>query len=110
MMWISSEAVAGFRRAASMPEVDTLKETRDQLSREVRNESGTIKKGQALDTKLYQLHKDANDRLNCEKQKLTKSIDESIRQQYFDTISTKEINKQLKPSFLDLVYLRSHDS
>lgn len=45
------------------PEVVQLKELRDNLSREVRQESGTIQKGKEQGTKLYQMYKKTSDNL-----------------------------------------------
>lgn len=84
------------------PEIVDLRELRDLLSREVRQESGTLKKAEAEGTKLYQLYKKANDAFRCAKAKLLKAAKKNIRQQFFDTIDTIEINKQLDPALLDL--------
>ena len=83
-------------------EIVHLRELRDQLSREVREESGTIKKAEAEGTKLYQLYKKANDDFRCAKAKSLKNATTYTRQQFFDTIDTIEINKQLDLSLLDL--------
>jgi hypothetical protein len=80
------------------PEVGKLKELRDQLSKEIRSESGTIKKAEMAGTKLYQLYKKAGDALKCAKEKLTKSAKKHARAHYFNTIDTLEINKQLEDS------------
>ncbi|PNP56824.1 hypothetical protein THARTR1_03122 [Trichoderma harzianum] len=78
------------------PEVGKLKELRDQLSKEIRSESGTIKKAEIAGTKLYQLYKKAGDALKCAKEKMTKSAKRHSRAHYFNTIDTIEINKQLE--------------
>jgi len=79
-----------------------LRELRDQLSREVREESGTIKKAEAEGTKMYQMYKKANDDLRCAKKNSLKEAVTYSRQRFFDTIDTIEINIQLDLSFLDL--------
>ena len=84
------------------PEIIHLRELRDRLSHEVREESGTIRKAEAEGTKLYQMYKKANNAFNCAKAKSLNAAKKSTRQQFFDTIDTIEINKQLEPSFLDL--------
>src|SRR5207248_723725 len=83
-------------------EIVRLRELRDQLSREVREESGTIKRAEAEKTKMYQMYKKANDALRYAKAKSLKEATASTRNRFFDTIDTIEINKQLDPSLLDL--------
>ncbi|KAF5603959.1 hypothetical protein FPCIR_1080 [Fusarium pseudocircinatum] len=78
------------------PEVRKLKELKDQLSKEIRSESGTIKKAEAAGTKLYQLYKKAGDALKCAKEKMTKSAKRHPRAHYFNIIDTIEVNKQLE--------------
>lgn len=84
------------------PEIVDLRKSRDLLADEVRRESGTIKKAEAKNTKLYQMYKKATAVFRCAKEKLSKAAKRNARAQFFDTIDTIEINKQLDPSFLDL--------
>jgi hypothetical protein len=90
---LTAEAAAELRLD---PEVGKLKELRDHLSREVQSQSGTIKKAEQAGTKLYQMYKKASDALRCAKQKLVNSAKKCSRTQYFNTIDTIEINKQLE--------------
>lgn len=87
------------------PEIVHLRELRDHLSREAREESGTLKKAEADQTKLYQMYKETDKRLRCAKTKTINSAKRVARQQFFDTISTIEINKQLNQNVLDLSLL-----
>lgn len=84
------------------PEIVQLRQLRDRLTYEAREESGTIKNAQAEGTKIYQMYKKADDALKCAKTKLRKSARQESRQHFFNTIDTIEINKQLDPSLLDL--------
>jgi hypothetical protein len=79
-----------------------LQELRDRLSREVRQESRTIKKAEAEGMKIYQLYKKANDELRCAEAKLLHEAASYTRTQFLGTIDTIEINKQLHLSLLDL--------
>jgi hypothetical protein len=79
-----------------------LRELRDRLSHEAQEESGTLKKAEAEGTKIYQMYKTADRELRCAKAKVLKSAKKVARQQFFDTISTIEINRQLNLSLLDL--------
>jgi hypothetical protein len=82
-----------------------LRELRDRLSHEAREESGTLKNAETEGTKIYQMYKQADRQLRCEKAKVLISAKKAARQQFFDTISTIEINKQLGLSQLDVSQL-----
>jgi hypothetical protein len=84
------------------PAIVQLRELRDRLSREARQESGTLKKAEAQRTKIYQVYKEADKGLRSAKAKALNSAKKVARQQFFDTISTIEINKQLDLFLLDL--------
>lgn len=84
------------------PEVVRLRQLRDHLSKEVRQESGTLRNAEADGTKMYRMYKRAEDALRCIKSKLRKSAQRDARQLFFDRIDTEEINKQLDASLLDL--------
>lgn len=83
-------------------EIVQLRQLWDRLSYEACEESGTVKNAQAEGTKIYQMYKKAGDALQCAKVKLRNSVKKESRQQFFDTIDTIEINKQLDLSLLDL--------
>lgn len=79
-----------------------LRKLRDRLSHEARDESGTLTKAEAEGTKIYQMYKTADRELCCATAKVLKSAKKVARQQFFDTISTIGINRQLDLSLLDL--------
>lgn len=84
------------------PGIVQLREIRDRLSYENPEESGTLKKAEARETKVYQMYKTSDRELRCAKAKMLKSAKEVAQQQFFDTINTIEINRQLDLSLLDL--------
>ncbi|KIX01209.1 uncharacterized protein Z518_08934 [Rhinocladiella mackenziei CBS 650.93] len=84
------------------PVIVQLRELRDRLSNEARKESGTLKKAEAKGTKIYRMYKEADRALRSAKMTALNSAKKATRQQFFDTISTIEINKQLDLSMLDL--------
>jgi hypothetical protein len=84
------------------PEIVQLRELRDRLSYEVREESGTLEQAAQDDSKLYQLYKQASNNLQSAKTKTLRLAKKNTRQEFFNTINTIEINKQLDPTFLDL--------
>src|SRR5205814_3038773 len=68
------------------PEIIQLRQLRDRLSYEAREESGTVKNAQVEGTKIYQMYKKADDALHCAKTKLRKSAKKNARQRFFDTV------------------------
>jgi hypothetical protein len=84
------------------PAIVRLRELRDRLSYEARKEPGTLKKAEAEGTKIYQMYKEADKGLRYTKAKALNSAKKASQQQFFDTISTTKINKQLEASLLDL--------
>jgi Protein of unknown function (DUF3435) len=94
---LTSDEVTNLRLG---PEIGKLKELRDRLSKEVRSESGTIKRAEAAVTKICLLYQKASDALDCAKEKLMKSGRKHARTYFFNTINTIEINKQLEDSSL----------
>jgi hypothetical protein len=84
------------------PEIAQLRELRDQLSFEAREEYRTLKRAEAQGTMLFQMYKTAENNFRYAKAKALKYAKKTARQQFFATISTIEINKQLDPSLLDL--------
>ena len=79
-----------------------LRELRDRLSNEARKESGTLRKAEAEGSKIYQMYKESDRALRSAKMTALNSAKKAARQQFFGTISTIEINKQLDHSMLDL--------
>lgn len=82
------------------PDIIRLQELRDSLAAEAKELYGSSKN--AAGTKLGELKAKAEASLRCAKAKLKKVTFNAARDQFFDTIDTKEINKQLDPSFLDI--------
>jgi hypothetical protein len=79
-----------------------LRELRDRLTNEARKESGTLRQAEAKGTKIYRMYKEADRALRSTKMTALKAAKKAARQQFFDAISTIEINKQLDLSMLDL--------
>lgn len=79
-----------------------LRELRDRLSNEALKESGTLRKAEAEGSKIYQMYKESDRALRSAKMTALNSAKKAARQQFFGTISTIEINKQLDHSMLDL--------
>jgi len=84
------------------PDIVKYRQLQDSLSQEARHAFGSIKNAKAQGSKIYQLYKEAGDALQCSKVKLRKTAVKESRNQFFDTIDTHEINKQLDLSLLDL--------
>ena len=80
------------------PRVVQYREIRDSLSKTLRSTFGTIKKAEG--SKLYEVYQEASLQLKNEKNKLRISATKESRQQFFDTIDTKEVNEQLNLSLL----------
>lgn len=84
------------------PDILQLRQRRDDLSREVRRQFGTLKQAAAEGSKTYQLYKHADDALRCAKAKMRRLAQKETRQEFFESINVREIRTQLDPSFLDL--------
>lgn len=84
------------------PEIVQLRQLRDRLSEEAREESGTLKNAEAEETKIYRMYKKANDAFHAARIRLRRLAKKNVRQHFFDTINTREINEQLDLSLLDL--------
>jgi Protein of unknown function (DUF3435) len=84
------------------PAIIQLRQLRDQLSLQARKDSGTLKKAEAEGSKIYQMYVKADRALRSAKKTTINSAKKAARQQFFNTISTIEINKQLDLSILDL--------
>ncbi|KAE8334283.1 hypothetical protein BDV24DRAFT_173079 [Aspergillus arachidicola] len=85
---------------SSHPEIIRLRELRDSLAAEAKELYGSSKN--AAGTKIGELKAKAEANLRCAKAKLKKEALNAARGEFFDTIDTKEINKQLDPSFIDI--------
>ncbi|KAE8397492.1 hypothetical protein BDV37DRAFT_291961 [Aspergillus pseudonomiae] len=85
---------------SSHPEIIRLRELRDSLAAEAKELYGSSKN--AAGTKIGELKAKADANLRCAKAKLKKEAFNAARGEFFDTIDTKEINKQLDPSFIDV--------
>jgi hypothetical protein len=79
-----------------------LRELRDRLTSEAREESGSLKQTENEGTEIYQMYNEADRALRSATATAPKSAKKAARQQFFNTISTIEINKQLDLSMLDL--------
>ncbi|KAK2595006.1 hypothetical protein QQS21_007260 [Conoideocrella luteorostrata] len=77
------------------PNLVKLIELRDNLSREVRRESGSLKTAEADQTKLHQMYKTVDNKVRSTRAYLRKMANTSTRQDFFNTISTADINSQL---------------
>ncbi|KID82001.1 hypothetical protein MGU_10655 [Metarhizium guizhouense ARSEF 977] len=87
------------------PTLVKLIELRDSLSQEVRRESGSIRDAEVRGTKLYQMYRTVENKVRSTRAYLRKMAKAATRQDFFNNISTIEINSQLKDetgSFLDL--------
>ncbi|KAK5239980.1 hypothetical protein LTR40_007193, partial [Exophiala xenobiotica] len=84
------------------PVIVQLRELRDRLTSEARQESGSLKQAENGGTKIYQMYNEVDRALGSAKATAIKSAKKAARQQFFNTISTIEINKQLDLSMLDL--------
>lgn len=74
------------------PDLIRLQELRDSLAAEAKELYGSSKN--AAGTKLGELKAKAEASLRCAKAKLKKATFNAARNQFFDTIDTKEINKK----------------
>lgn len=87
------------------PTLVKLIELRDSLSQEVRRESGSIREAEMQGTKLHHMYRTVENKVRSTRAYLRKLAKATTRQDFFNTISTVEINAQLKDeasSFLDL--------
>jgi hypothetical protein len=82
------------------PEIILLQQMRDTLAVEARELYGSMKR--ATGTKIGELKANADAALRVAKKKLKEAIFTGARNDFFATIDTVEINKQLDPSLLDM--------
>jgi Protein of unknown function (DUF3435) len=82
------------------PSIVKYRQLRDKLSQDIRAEFGTIKKSEG--TKIYEMHQKAEANLRRQKVKLRRSAFKESREQFFETIETRDINEQLDLSLLSL--------
>ncbi|KAI2748661.1 hypothetical protein DTO012A8_9872 [Penicillium roqueforti] len=82
------------------PEIVGLQEMRDSLAKEAKEMYGSMKN--AAGTKIGELKAKTEAALRCAKAKLKKDTFEGARGEFFSTIDTLEINRQLDPSLLDI--------
>ncbi|KAG0161261.1 hypothetical protein PDIDSM_8795 [Penicillium digitatum] len=83
------------------PEIVGLQEMRDSLAKEAKEMYGSMKN--AAGTKIGELKAKTEAALRCAKAKLKKdTFEEGARGEFFSTIDTLEINRQLDPSLLDI--------
>ena len=82
------------------PEIIRLQQMRDTLAVEARELYGSMKN--ATDTKIGELKAKADAALRVAKKKLKEATFTGARNEFFATIDTVEINKQLDPSLLDM--------
>jgi ElaB/YqjD/DUF883 family membrane-anchored ribosome-binding protein len=82
------------------PEIVRLQQMRDTLAVEAKELYGSMKN--AAGTKIGELKAKAETALRAAKKQLKKTTFDGARQEFFATIDTVEINKQLDPSFMDV--------
>ncbi|KAJ5313359.1 uncharacterized protein N7443_000243 [Penicillium atrosanguineum] len=82
------------------PKITRLQQMRDTLAMEARELYRSIKK--AASTKIGELKAKADTTLRVAKKKLKETTFTGARDNFFATIDTIEINKQLDPSLLDI--------
>ncbi|KAJ5110122.1 hypothetical protein N7532_002767 [Penicillium argentinense] len=82
------------------PEILRLQQMRDSLALEARALYGSMKK--ASGTKIGELKAKAEAALRATKKKLKEAAFNGARSEFFATIDTLEINKQLDPSLMDM--------
>lgn len=98
-------SIAEFKKVKTDPTLVKLIELRDTLSSEVRRESGSIKDAESTGTRLYQMYRNVENKVRSTRAYLRKLAKTATREEFFNTISTSEINAQLRDeahSFLDL--------
>ncbi|OAA71706.1 hypothetical protein LEL_08941 [Akanthomyces lecanii RCEF 1005] len=101
----TNASIARLNEIKTDPTLAKLMELRDTLSSEVRQESGTIKDAESAGTKLYQMYRTVESKVRSTRAYLRKLAKTATREEFFNTISTSEINAQLRNdahSFLDL--------
>jgi hypothetical protein len=82
------------------PEIVGLQEMRNAIAREAKEMYGSMKN--AVGTKIGELKAKTEAALRCAKAKLKKDTFNGARGEFFATIDTLEINRQLDPSLLDI--------
>ncbi|KAI2791759.1 hypothetical protein POX_c04637 [Penicillium oxalicum] len=82
------------------PEISRLQQMRDSLAVEARELYGSMKN--AAGTKIGELKSKAEAALRAAKKQLKEATFNSARNEFFATIDTLEVNKQLDPSLLDM--------
>ena len=84
----------------TVPGIVKYRQLRDNLSRDVRAEFGTVKKSEG--TKIYEMYQNAEANLLRQKVKLRRSAFKESRGKFFETIETRDINERLDLSLLEL--------
>ena len=79
----------------SEPKLVNLIRLRDNLSQEVRHESGTIKQAEKDATKLYHMYRETQNQVRSMQEHLRKLAKVSTRHEFFQRVNTNEINLQL---------------
>ena len=79
----------------SDPKLMSLTKLRDNLSQEVRHESGTIKQAEKDSTKLYHMYRETQNLVRSTQEHLRKLAKASTRNEFFQRVNTNEINLQL---------------
>lgn len=82
------------------PEIVSLQEMRDSIAREAKELYGSMEN--AAGTKIGELKAKTEAALRCAKARLKKDTFDGARDEFFATIDTLEINRQLDPSLLDI--------
>jgi hypothetical protein len=77
-----------------------LRQLQDGYSQAIRDQYGAI--GKSAGTELHAMYQKAKHALKCARVKLRKSASKEYREQYFNTIDTKEVNQQLGLAVPDL--------
>ncbi|CAG7936683.1 unnamed protein product [Penicillium nalgiovense] len=87
-------------KLSNHPEILKLQQMRDTLAQEAKELYGSMKN--ASGTKIGELKAKADAALRAAKKNLKEATFTGARNEFFDTIDTLEINKQLDPSLLDM--------
>ena len=82
------------------PNIVKYRQLRDSLSAEARRVFGSVK--EAVGTEIHGMYTEASRALQAFKVKLRRGAMKQSRDEFFDTIDTDEIDKQLDLSLLDL--------
>ncbi|KAI9776368.1 MAG: hypothetical protein M1816_005335, partial [Peltula sp. TS41687] len=93
---------SGLNTLKSHPEIVRLRQLRDNLTQEARRQYGTVKNAEAAGSKISEMRQKAEAALRCSKVKLRNTAVKESREEFFNTVDTREVNKQLDSTLLGL--------